>query len=256
MSISSNRDFYNQLSPEDWKLILGEDLHYHFGIFSTQTDTFQSALENAVRCFYGWIPEGASLLDLGSGWGGPARLLRHEKGCVPLCITSSDSQAKYIKSFHCQVIQTDLERKLPLQGHWDVALMLESFEHIKNKDQILRETRSCASRLILRVNCTSNPDLVNQLAFGSSMLLPSQSVLLDVLQESGWRVRYVCNQRLKSYESVIYWKKGIDALRYKLKISSGQLPTHLMALELLCNRALLSPREWMVSNPLIDIVAD
>ena len=255
MSVSINRSFYNQLSPEDWKLILGENLHYHNGIFSKPTDTFQSALENAVRSFYGWIPEGASLLDLGSGWGGPARLLRAEKGCTPLCITISDSQAAYIKSLQCQVIQADLEERLPLRGHWDIALMLESLEHIKNKGQLLEEIRSCASRLILRVNCTTRADMVNQSVFGSSMMMPTQSVLLDTLHNSGWKVRYICNRRSKTFESVIHWKKGIEALRINLRLPS-RLPTHLMALESMCDRALLSPQKWMKSNPLIDIVAD
>lgn len=252
--IDHNREFYNQLGLDDWVLILGEDLHYHFGFFDAPSDGFQEALRRAVRVTYRWIPDNSSVLDLGAGWGAPARLLAKEKGCFPCCVTSSDEQAKYIGQTPYHVVQADLERPLPFKGTWDVALMLESLEHVRKKEQLLGELRGCASRLILRVNCTSRVDGEQFPDFGATMFMPTQAELLSMLQKTGWRVRFVCNQRQRTFLSLVHWNRGINKLLSRQPSSAAS--SHLMALFSLCNRGLLSPNDWLANNPLIDIVAD
>lgn len=252
--MSHNREFYNQLGVDDWALILGADLHYHFGFFEGLNDDFEEALRRAIRVMYRWIPDNASVLDLGAGWGAPARLLAEEKGCFPVCVTSSDEQAKYIVRTRYQVVQADLERPLPFKGLWDVALMLESLEHVRKKERLLGELRGCASRLILRVNCAVGPEVEQSPVFGATMYMPTQAALLSLLKNTGWRVRFVCNQRTKTFMSLVHWNKGINKLLSR-RANGALISSHLMALASLCNRGLSSPSDWIVNNPLI-IVAD
>lgn len=246
----NNRDFYNITPIDVWKQILGDGLHYHFGFFEHPSDSFQVALERAVRSFYGWIPDSSRVLDLGAGWGGPARMLSDEKACELLCVTSSDEQAGYIRQQGLTVVQADLEQTLPFRGkNWSTVLMLESFEHVRNKERLLTELRGLADSLVLRVSCSAVRG--DEAVFGNSIVMSTPSGLIALLNKSGWRVRYVCNQREKTWPSVVHWKKGLN----KVIAQSGISNTHLMALYGLCDKAMASPRAWIDANPLLDIVA-
>lgn len=235
-----------------WKQILGDGLHYHFGFFEHPSDGFQEALERAVRSLYGWIPDSTQVLDLGAGWGGPARMLSDEKACEPLCVTSSDEQAGFIRQKGLAVVQADLEKPLPFRGRsWSTVLMLESLEHVRNKERLLAELRGLADSLVLRVNCTALGQYSGATVFGNSMVMSTPSGLIALLKKTGWQVRYVCNQRSKTWPSVLHWKKGLN----KVVAQSGMSTAHLMALNSLCDTALALPRVWIDANPLMDIVA-
>lgn len=248
----NNRDFYNITPIDVWKQILGDGLHYHFGFFEHPSDDFQGTLERAVRSFYGWIPDSSQVLDLGAGWGGPARMLSDEKACELLCVTSSDEQAGFIRQKGLAVVQADLEKPLPFRGRsWSTVLMLESLEHVRNKERLLAELRGLADSLVLRVSCTALGQYSGATVFGNSIVMSTPSGLIALLKKTGWQVRYVCNQRSKTWPSVLHWKKGLN----KVVAQSGITTAHLMALNSLCDTALASPRVWIDANPLMDIVA-
>jgi len=58
--------FYSAVLIEEWKRIIGEDLHYHFGYFRGRED-METGLRQTVRNFYPYIPAGACVLDVGCG---------------------------------------------------------------------------------------------------------------------------------------------------------------------------------------------
>ncbi len=66
--------FYSSESVDEWKQIIGKDLHYHFGYFHDSED-LETGLKQTVRNFYPHITLGSRILDIGCGWGGPAKML-------------------------------------------------------------------------------------------------------------------------------------------------------------------------------------
>ena len=82
--------FYDETSPEIWKRVIGEDLHYHYGW--GEGDIFF----NAVKHLYQFIEEKSSVLDCGCGWGGTGKVLKRDLDCNVLGVTNSVVQADYI----------------------------------------------------------------------------------------------------------------------------------------------------------------
>jgi cyclopropane fatty-acyl-phospholipid synthase-like methyltransferase len=96
-------DYYSAESIKEWQAIIGDELHYHYGFFTTPDTDLKAALENAVRNFYDYIPRGSGVLDAGCGWGGPARMLNDERECKVFGITISHSQYEYCRKFGLKV---------------------------------------------------------------------------------------------------------------------------------------------------------
>lgn len=117
-------EFYSENDIESWKMVVGEDLHYHLGSRS-EGDIF----EQTIRNLYQYIPDNSKILDCGCGWGGPAKMLMKEKNCSITGVTISKSQAEYITEF--PVILDDLQIFVPTE-RYDVALFVESLTHVRN----------------------------------------------------------------------------------------------------------------------------
>jgi hypothetical protein len=164
---------YGDLSPETWAEILGPDLHYHFGTYQAEED-LEEAARATIRRFYPDIPDGASVLDVGCGWGGPARLLQNEKGCTVKGVTVSRTQAEYCRGLGLQVDELDLETAT-LAGRHDVAFMCESLDHIQDKARVLRQLRAVATRLIVRVSAISPVEQAQTRGRPSAMLLDTSA---------------------------------------------------------------------------------
>jgi cyclopropane fatty-acyl-phospholipid synthase-like methyltransferase len=125
-------DYYSAESIKEWQAIIGDELHYHYGFFTTPEMGLKAALENAVRSFYDYVPRGSSVLDAGCGWGGPARMLNDERECKVFGITISHSQYESCRKFGLKVKRADLE-SISLKQKFDIIVMFESLEHIKDK---------------------------------------------------------------------------------------------------------------------------
>ena len=66
--LENNGTFYTDNPLSVWQSVLGPSMHYHVGG------------NQAVRNLYPYIDNNSKILDIGCGWGGPARLLTNEKG--------------------------------------------------------------------------------------------------------------------------------------------------------------------------------
>lgn len=80
--------FYSKESIREWKQIIGEELHYHCGYFNGEED-LETGLKQTVRNFYPYITPGTRVLDIGCGWGGPAKMLIAERNCSVTGISCS-----------------------------------------------------------------------------------------------------------------------------------------------------------------------
>jgi cyclopropane fatty-acyl-phospholipid synthase-like methyltransferase len=236
-------NFYSSESIAEWKQIIGEELHYHFGYFRAQED-LETGLRQTVRNFYPYIPLEGRILDVGCGWGGPAKMLIEERRCSVQGITLSAEQAKYCQSIGLPVRCQDVERE-NIKENYDVVFMLEVLSHIRDKADLLRRLRPLAPRLILSVN------LGERTTFGDSMVLCTVSELTQYVERAGWKIQFMQDRRFQSLRTIALWKQNFDRV-----YGDRQPPGQLGWLRSLVDAALQSPVSWCQSFPLIDIVAD
>lgn len=238
--------------PEVWRRVLGEHLHYHGGLFpdpslrSVEDSTLETAMAEAVRCLYPWVPRGSRVYDMGCGWGGAAVLLAREHGCRVTGITASKSQYFYCgRKLGFQARLGDIEKTLP-PGVFDVALLMESFSHIKDKLTALQRIRLFCRRLVMVVNCqdAGNPGAV----FAGTMHMVSSRTLKSILLQAGWRIIHWKDRRRSAMPSVFAWHERL------LRLSPTK-DAHLETLRDWTTRVVEVAETWGRLNPLIEVVA-
>lgn len=243
--------FYSPESITAWKQIIGEDLHYHFGYFRGSED-LETGLRQTVRNYYPYITPGARVLDIGCGWGGPAKMLIAERNCAITGISSSSGQVSYYRSLGLNVWQQDLEQELDdIPGEYDIIFSLEMISHIRNKAQLLRRLRSRGSRLILSESCAADGYSGDRTTFGGSMVLCKVSELVRDVESAGWKIQFMEDRRFYSLRTIALWKENLDRV-----YGDREPPGQLKILRSLVDIAMRSPVMWGKSFPLIDIVAD
>lgn len=244
--------FYSTESIREWRAILGEDLHYHFGYFQGSED-LETGLKQTVKNFYPYIPSGSRVLDIGCGWGGRDRMLITDKNCSVTGISFSTVQAEYCRNLGLNglnVWQQDLEKE-EIKGQYDLIFSIEILSHIRNKLGLLKRMRSLAPRLILAVNCVADHYSGELTTFGDSMLLCTVSELLRDLETAGWTIEFMQNRRFFSLRTIAFWQQNFDRV-----YGDTQPPGQLGILRRMVETALRDPVGWCQSFPLIDIVAD
>lgn len=243
------RRFYSSESPEQWMPILGKDMHYHHGYYDRENSTFELAMAAAIRNFFPYLQPEQKILDAGCGWGGPSVLISEELGCKVVGVTNSEIQARFCAERGIDVRIADLE-KAELNGTYDTAVMFESLDHIVDKLSLLRKLRSVAGKLLLRVNCTSEPAQINRLVFGGSSCLVTPQILTLQLKAAGWNLDRLTHRRHASKPTFTHWRNRVKAA-YPHAHPPGQIGVLLSYVEM----ALEHWEEFERSVPLADIVA-
>jgi cyclopropane fatty-acyl-phospholipid synthase-like methyltransferase len=131
----------------NWLHVLGEKRHYHFAQlapFFPGSDPF----DNAIRALYPFIPEGSRVLDCGCGWGGPADLLREEKGCEVTGITISQQQHAFLQN-KMPCVRADLETYEPEEG-FERALFVECLTHLADPQGLFTRLAKKVPRIVMR----------------------------------------------------------------------------------------------------------
>lgn len=244
--------FYGKDSISDWQAVLGKELHYHFGHFESPDENLQSALQSAVRLFYSYIPQQSAILDIGCGWGGPAAMLAREKKCSVTCLSNTPAQVDFVHNVlgMTDVILTDVEHGIGSDGYWNVALLMESLEHIQNKAQLVSLLHDRADCLIIRTSATRVPEQEYLPAFGGSMLMTTQQSLVAMLQQAGWRIETIFDSRQASWPTLVHWKRNLNR-HFKTQPPEG----NFKSLNALCDLGIARKDWWIWSSPLLNIVA-
>lgn len=102
---------------------------------STTVNATQQALAELV-------PRGARVLDLGCGDGAMLAYLQQTRGCSGYGIEISDANVLACVQRGVNVIQLNLDEGLSLFGDasFDVVLQIDTLQHLRNAEVMLRET--------------------------------------------------------------------------------------------------------------------
>ncbi|KAL1510934.1 hypothetical protein AB1Y20_005762 [Prymnesium parvum] len=227
--------FYSNVPLPDLRAFLGPSLHFHHGLRLPNASirppldadaAAARALDDAIRVLYPHIPLGATVLDVGAGWCGPAALLSSERRATVRGLTISLAQAEFctrVRGFptlHADVEAVDVAELVRLtppspHRHFDVVLLLESLEHVREKAAVLRKLRQVARTLVLRTSC--NPSLAigeSRLEFSRSMNITSCAAVAAAAEEAGWKLTAppVLWGGAEAMETHQYWQRRLNQL--------------------------------------------
>jgi cyclopropane fatty-acyl-phospholipid synthase-like methyltransferase len=243
--------FYSTEVVAAWQQILGKDMYYHFGIFTSEDDIQQDIwndkpFERAVEELTAFIAPQSRVYDLGCGWGGVGRYLIQQLECRIVGITISQTQYQYCHSIGIQTRYGDMESTIP-PGYFDNLLFLESFEHVKDKYALLKKLRYFGSRLIIRMSCQDGH--ADNIVFGGSMIMISSTQLEKLLAASGWKIIHWRNRRAESLPSIKIWNARMATI-------PKQNDSHFETWRAYCEKIQLYPEAWAEAHPLIEVVAE
>jgi cyclopropane fatty-acyl-phospholipid synthase-like methyltransferase len=203
-------EYYDGMTPEEWKPILGSSLNFHFG-FYRHGMSFEEGLELATRNLFPYLPPGGRVLDLGCGWGGPAMQLL-KRGYDVECVTNSCAQQEYCSSLGLHSRVLDLERDDARDlGYFDGVIMLESLEHILDKHNLFARLKYMTSRVVLVTSCDSQAAGGLVPTYGGTMYMTSVAELLGMITSEGWRIHGAVDNRRYAMPTFEHWRTRIEA---------------------------------------------
>ena len=199
-------EFYSTPSINDWKKVTGNDLHYHHGYYETGDEDQILAQQKAIRRLYSYIGKGSSVIDLGCGWMSTGKLLAEENSNAVKGITISKQQAEYstnVDLLNLENIEaSDIDK-------YDVAIMIESIEHIFNINRLFNILKNKVDKIII-CSSMSFKNYFNKNVFGNTCKPHTLPKVINSLEKNNFCINKVQNYRHKSLKSYEHWLTGLN----------------------------------------------
>ena len=214
-------EFYDDTSPEIWKKVIGNDLHYHVGWGDGDI------LYNAVKHLYQFIDKKSSVLDCGCGWGGTGKVLKRDIGCEVTGVTISQVQSDYISDNNLfPVVLSDLHDYIPNKVY-DVCLFVESFCHLKSPQKVLSNISNSTDKIILREYHMKSNEHPKRYVDNWLMNIYHIDEICSFFGELDFKLTYEEEHYYYSLEPTVeYWLQNLD------KVDSIEKTKHIQLLEL------------------------
>ena len=214
-------EFYDDTSPEIWKKVIGNDLHYHVGWGDGDI------LYNAVKHLYQFIDKKSSVLDCGCGWGGTGKVLKRDMDCEVTGVTISQVQSDYISDNNLfPVVLSDLHDYTP-DKIYDVCLFVESFCHLKSPQKVLSNISESTNKIILREYHMKSNEHPKKYVDNWLMNIYHIDEICSFFGELDFKLTYEEEHYDYSLEPTVeYWLQNLD------KLDSIEKTKHIQLLEL------------------------
>lgn len=214
-------EFYDDTSPEIWKKVIGNDLHYHVGWGDGDI------LYNAIKHLYQFIDKKSSVLDCGCGWGGTGKVLKRDMDCEVTGVTISQVQSDYISDNNLfPVVLSDLHDYSPYKVY-DVCLFVESFCHLKSPQKVLSNISNSTDKIILREYHMKSNEHPKRYVDNWLMNIYHIDEICSFFGELDFKLTYEEEHYYYSLEPTVeYWLQNLD------KLDSIEKTKHIQLLEL------------------------
>jgi cyclopropane-fatty-acyl-phospholipid synthase len=223
--------YHYDLGNEFFKLILDhKTMSYSAGLYKTGKEELATAQQNKIKLVCEWLdlPNGATVLDLGSGWGGFATYAAQKhKWRITACTLSKEQLTycnKLIKARSLQKLISmdyrDMIIDLP-KGQFDAIVMLESIEHV-GKQRLSQFIGELQKKLkpggILYIQTTGRykPKQVDKWTLKYVFpggYLPAKQELLDAASNNGLEVEKFVDDTPSYIFTMTEWIKQLEQNR-------------------------------------------
>jgi len=151
-AVSTARDYYNSYDTDNFYFHIwgGEDIH--IGLYDSPQEPIATASRRTINTMVERVsnklssPE-ARLIDLGSGYGGAARVLAGRFGCQILALNISETENERHRQMNrearlderIEVVDGSFETIPSDPCHFDVAWSQDAILHSEHRDRVLAE---------------------------------------------------------------------------------------------------------------------
>lgn len=223
--------YHYDLGNDFFKLFLDrKTMSYSCGLYQNGNESLPVAQQNKIKLICKWLdlPAGATILDLGCGWGGFAINAAKNYGWKITSCTLSKEQIKYCQKLvkanslqkNISLEYRDMLKDLP-EGQFDAIVVLESIEHV-GKPRLNNFIGKLYDKLkpsgVLYIQTTGKykprmPDKwILKYVFPGGYL-PSQQELVDASFKAGFKLKKFVDDTPSYILTLTEWIRNIESNR-------------------------------------------